>query len=88
MIHKHYQVIDWLRDATCNKDRVVYHALNNHQHNPIVEWDGEKFVVTATGMSGREYQVGISLHPVTREPQGFYRLPDEDEEHCSAAIAL
>jgi len=83
MIHTNYQVLDWLREH-CQHDRVLYNALNNHQHVPMVDYDEEVswtkgskvWRVMATCASGKMVLVIVIPHPVTREPHHYYRCED------------
>lgn len=91
MLHSSEQeVLAWLSTEAQGRDLVVFHAMNNHQCRPYVYWDDIKkvIVVVVTTRTGVKIPVGVRLHPVTREPIHFGRLPNAEEEDAAEVITL
>lgn len=69
------EIIDWLLQH-CDRDRVMYNALCNHQHSPDVHYVADKQAWTVTGTSfqtGRTYTAVVHTNPIG-EPMSWHRL--------------
>jgi len=80
MIRSYDQLLTWLR-GHCRHDRVVFNALNQNPRQVTITPDlpggwGIKIV----SHRGGEYRLVVVQHPVTGDPERWYRVNDEEAE--------
>jgi len=75
MIHSDTQLLEWLRAHT-QRDRVIFNALCNLQSVEVTHYAIQpvRWAVDIVSRRGVKYRVVIVMHPVTGEPERWYRV--------------
>ena len=79
MIRTDDQLITWLR-GHCRHDRVVFNALNQNPQRGIIcgmTPSNGRWNVEIVSRRGVVYRLVVVQHPVTGDPERWYRVCDE-----------
>lgn len=80
MIHSDADVLTWLR-YHCSRDRILQNALNLPRSVSVSTADARLrgWAVDVVSKRGVKYRAVVVMHPVTGEPERWYRVAIGDE---------